>query len=227
MPQRVGSPSYREVPVSITVPVKVYDCVNADGPFYRQIGFGTHPINPCKFDGNCNWDGNGACKRSLKGNILPGRQIIVSTRKKHIVWFISKITVLSSGRMSPSKETLLLIVRRHRHYTVWFHDITYWYSVGEYWRIQYEEFPYHQGRFNLYFVPITYVRNPKNHRISAMINSPHVASRGRATPILVKSLYEKATSYKSMISLCVQCSQNRKGRSGKCCVICQIHYKNF
>ena len=43
--------------VAVTVTVKVYCCANGDGP----IGFGTHSVHQCKFDG----DADGTCKRTL------------------------------------------------------------------------------------------------------------------------------------------------------------------
>ena len=39
-------------------------CQYGDGPFDRQIGFGTHSVCPCKFDGDC--DGDGTCKWTLR-----------------------------------------------------------------------------------------------------------------------------------------------------------------
>ena len=63
----------------------------------------------------------------LKGNLLRKWQIIASTKakKNRIVWFIPKITVLSSGRMSPSKEAVLLIVMS----TPPLHSLISWHNV--------------------------------------------------------------------------------------------------
>ena len=52
-------------PVYNTVTVKVYHCANDEGPFDRQIGFRTHSVCQCKFDGDCDGDGNGTCKRTF------------------------------------------------------------------------------------------------------------------------------------------------------------------
>ena len=35
--------------------VKLYHCHNANGPFDGQIGFGTHSVRQCEFDGTCKW----------------------------------------------------------------------------------------------------------------------------------------------------------------------------
>ena len=38
------------VTMSDKATVSVYHCTNSDGPFDRQIGFGTHSVHQCKFD---------------------------------------------------------------------------------------------------------------------------------------------------------------------------------
>ena len=45
--------------------VKVYHYANGDGPFGRQVGFRTNSVCQCKFDGDCDGDGDGTCKRTL------------------------------------------------------------------------------------------------------------------------------------------------------------------
>ena len=47
------------MPVSITVNVNVYSCVNGDRPFDEQIRFGTHSLSQCKSNGDCDGDGDG------------------------------------------------------------------------------------------------------------------------------------------------------------------------
>ena len=49
--------------VSVPVSVNVLHCVNGDGLFDGQIGFGTYSVRQCKFEGDC--DGDGTCKRIL------------------------------------------------------------------------------------------------------------------------------------------------------------------
>ena len=50
------------VPVSVTV--KAYHCVNGEGLFDSQTGFGTHSACQCKFEGDRDVSGNGddTCK---------------------------------------------------------------------------------------------------------------------------------------------------------------------
>ena len=45
------------VPASVTV--KVYHCVNGEGLFDSQTGFGTHSACQCKFEGDRDDSGNG------------------------------------------------------------------------------------------------------------------------------------------------------------------------
>ena len=60
-------PFTRTVSVPVSVTVKVYHCVNGEGLFDSQTGFGTHSACQCKFEGDRDEDGNGdeTCKQTL------------------------------------------------------------------------------------------------------------------------------------------------------------------
>ena len=53
---------------TVTVAVKVYHCANGDRRFDGQIGFRTHSVRQCKFEGDCDRDGDGdsMCKQTLR-----------------------------------------------------------------------------------------------------------------------------------------------------------------
>ena len=59
------------MPVSVTITIKVHHCVNGDGLFDGEIGFGTRSVHWCKFDGDCDEDGDGdsTCKETLNLNL--------------------------------------------------------------------------------------------------------------------------------------------------------------
>ena len=54
--KRVSSLTYGPFTHTISVPmsvtIKVCHCAKGDGPFDRQIGFGTHSVRKCNFDGD-------------------------------------------------------------------------------------------------------------------------------------------------------------------------------
>ena len=83
--------------VSVTVPVTVLHCVNGDGPFDGQIGFGTHSVRQCKFDGD------GTCKRILHSIKLSFTSLVSTTAACYSIigrygWYLGKITFVSRGK---------------------------------------------------------------------------------------------------------------------------------
>ena len=75
------------MPVPITITIKFYHCADGDRMFDRQIGFQTHSVRQCKFDSDCEGDGDrkGACKWALKvtGQLIGIASVDVTTHNSY------------------------------------------------------------------------------------------------------------------------------------------------
>ena len=52
--------------MSVKVTIEIHHFANGNGPFDRQTEFRTHSVHQCKFDGDCDGDGGGICKRTFR-----------------------------------------------------------------------------------------------------------------------------------------------------------------
>ena len=97
----------RTVSVSVSVSLKVYHCVNGDGPFDGQNGFCTHPLAWCKPDGD------GTCKQALRR--YPPNKLTNST------WFmkVRRLLYLALGHSLQPKFILTDLFGKCTRLIIW------------------------------------------------------------------------------------------------------------